>query len=387
MLKCASAYTNEVDDPEVALTEIMAQLDKKMPLLKHSVGIVMCHTEFIVSGALKHICENLPFDLAGITTAAQAVNDEAGELILTVFVITSDDVWFKTGFTDSLSDGIDAPVSAAYEKAAHGEPDPPKLALIFPPFFMGRYAGDAYVEAWKKIIPHTPLFGTLAIDDTATFCESETIYNGVNKKDAMSFVLCYGNINPRFFIATLPENTSVSLRAEVTKSKENFVYEVNHINTRKFFAKAGIPECMPTVPFMIDLKKRDDYDGVPVISGNAAFTEDGTAVFYGYVDEGSTFSLASCKPDDILSTSLHTINRLNELRDVNGALLFPCIVRRILTLGLNKSLSELEIARARINPDIPFMMGYSGGEICPTSIKGGGPANRFHNYSLAILAI
>ena len=387
MLKCASVYTNEVDDPEVALAEIKSQLNKKMTMLKHSAGIVMCHPEFIVSGVLKHICENLPFDLAGITTAAQAINDEAGELILTVFVMTSDDVWFKAGSTDSLNDGIDVPTRTAYEKATRNEPELPKLALIFPPFLMDRYAGDAYVEAWKKIIPNTPFFGTLAIDDTATFNESETIYNGDNKKDAMSFVLCYGNINPRFFIGTLPENTSVSLRAEVTKSKENFVYEVNHINTRKFFADAGIPECMPTVPFMIDLKKRDDYDGVPVIGGNAAFTEDGTAVFYGYVDEGSTFSLASCTPDDILSTSLHTINRLNELRDANGALLFPCVVRRMLTLGLNKPLSELEIAKERINPNIPFMMGYSGGEICPTSIKGGVPANRFHNYSLVILAI
>jgi len=388
MLKCASVYTKEVDDPQVALAEIRAQLDKKITLLEHSVGIVMCHPEFIVSGVLKHIGENLPFDLAGTTTAAQAVNDETGELILTVFVMTSDDVRFKTGLADGLRDGgIDAPFKAAYEKAAQGEPAPPKLALVFPPLIVDRYAGDAYVDALKKIIPDTPLFGTLAIDDTVTFSESETIYNDSHSKDAMPFVLCYGNINPRFFIATLPENKSVSLRAKVTKSKNNFVYEVNYTNTRKFFAESGIPESMFTVPFMIDLKNRDDYDGVPVVGGCAAFDEDGTAIFYGYVDEGSTFSLASGTPDDIFSTSFHKIRQLNELQDVNGALLFPCVVRRILMMGVNNSLSELEIAKEQMKPNIPFMMGYSGGEICPTSIKAGVPVNRFHNYSLVILVV
>ena len=115
MLKCASAYTYEIDDPEAAFKEIKAQLDEKITLLEHTVGIIMCHPEFVGSGVLKHISEQLPFDSAGATTSSQAVNGEAGELILTIFVMTSDDVWFRTGVTGDLSEHIDAPVKAAFE--------------------------------------------------------------------------------------------------------------------------------------------------------------------------------------------------------------------------------------------------------------------------------
>jgi len=388
MLKCASVYTHEIDVPEIALADIKAQLNQKITLLEHSVGIVMCHPEYIATGVLKHVCENLPFDLAGITTASQAVNDEVGELILTIFVMTSDDVCFKAGVTDSIDGEIDAITKAAYEKAAAHESGLPKLAILFPPFPDERHSGDSYVKAWKKIIPSTPFFGTHAIDDTVSFKESETIYNGMNKKDAISFVLCYGNINPRFFIATLPENSTVSIRAKVTKSHGNFVYEVNNMNAQKFFIDADMHENMLIpIPFMIDLLKRDDYDGVPVIRGYSSFTEDGTAVFFGDIDEGSTFSLLECTSDNVLSTSLREIKRINTLSNVNGALLFPCAVRRMPLLGANKPLSELQIAKNTINPDIPFMMGYAGGEICPTSIKNGVPTNRFHNYSLIILVV
>ena len=78
MLKCASVYTTEVDDPEIALNEIKGQLEKKLTLLENSVGIIMCHPEFIPTGVLKAVCEGLPFDLAGTTTASQSVNDKVG---------------------------------------------------------------------------------------------------------------------------------------------------------------------------------------------------------------------------------------------------------------------------------------------------------------------
>jgi len=385
MLRCASVFTREIDDLETALAEVKSQLDNKISLLKNSVGIIMCHPEFIATGVTKYIGENLPFDIVGITTASQAVNDDVDEHVLTIFVMTSDDAWFKTGITEGLYDEIDTPVQIAYSKVSEGEPEPPKLALIFPPFLLERYAGDAYVHAWKKIIPETPFFGTIAIDDTLTFKECETIYNGEHKHDAMPFVLCYGNIDPHFYIVTLPANETISFRAEVTKSKDNIVYEIDGINAREFFIQSEIPEIMLTVPFMIDLKKRTDYDGIPVISGSTAYTEDGAAVFSCHVEEGSTFSLANFTIDDVLSTSQHGIEMITKLKDVSGALLFPCVIRRMPLMRIGKPLAELQIAKETLK--VPFMMGYSGGEICPTSVKGGVPANRFHNYSIIILVL
>ena len=385
MLKCASLYTLEVDSPEIAVDEIGEQLNKKLALLDNTVGIVMCNPEFIATGVLKAVCESLPFDLAGITTASQAVNDESGELILTIFVMTSDDVSFITGLTGSVAGDLDGSVRVANERVSAGAPGSPELIIAFPPF--GVCAGDAYVRAWGKTIPNTPVFGTCSIDDTAAFSDCETIYNGMNYKTEMSFILCYGNINPRFMIATLPESSVITSKAEVTKAEGNCVYEINHDNALKYFDERGFTESVKYTPFLIDFLKREDYDGVPVIRGHAAFTEEGAAIFYGDVDEGSTFTMLACEPADILETTRQELTKINQLPDINGVLLLPCVVRRATLLSVNKPLAELQSAREMINPEIPFMMGYAGGEICPTSISDGIPTNRFHNHTLVILVV
>lgn len=390
MIRCASVYTYEMDHHQIALDEIKAQLDEKITLLEHSVGIVMCHTDFISTGVLKYICENLPFDVVGVTTASQAVNSEYGELLLTMFVMTSDDVQFKAGMTTGLEEEIAGPAKAAYDQAAQGVTGLPGLALVFPPLIL-KYAADSYIDVWEELIPQTPLFGTLAIDDTIAFEGSETIYNGTSAKTAMSFVLCYGNIHPRFSVAVLPEDNIMPYKAEVTKANGPFVHEINNQNAYQYFEELGFAsDGEPTVsflfvPFIVDLKKRSDYDGIPVLRGLVSFAEDGTAIFRGNVDENSTFTLSDFTDDDVISTMLSQVEKINSLPDVNGVLSFSCIVRRMV-LGGNP-LIELEKFKGSMNGRIPFMMGYAGGEICPTSLREGIPVNRFHNYSFVSLII
>jgi len=387
MLKCISVYTYEIDNPEAALNEIKKQLDEKNMPQGNTVGLIMCHTEFIASGVMKYICENLPFDIVGITTASQAVNDEAGELILTLFVMVSDDIRFKVGITDSLNDGIYETTKNAYDKAAKGEPEPPGLILLFTPYSVDLYSGDAYVKAWSKIAPSVPLFGTAAADDTLELNNCETILNGESSKDKAPFMLCYGNINPRFMIATLPENSILSLKGKITKSENNYIYEINGVNTRKFFMDAGIPDSMITVPLLINTTESERSDRVPVIRELFAYNEDGVGMLGGDVKEGSTFSLLSFESKNIKQSSKIEIEKISTLPDVNGAILFSCASRRIGLLGTGDDLEELQIAKNAIGQDVPFIMGYSGGEICPTSVIDGTPINRFHNYSVVILLV
>jgi hypothetical protein len=46
MVKAFTAYTQEVDDKEAAVAEILGKIDLKK-LGKKSVGIVTCYSEFI----------------------------------------------------------------------------------------------------------------------------------------------------------------------------------------------------------------------------------------------------------------------------------------------------------------------------------------------------
>jgi len=389
MIKCASVYTYELDDCDVALDEIKTQLDSQMSLLEHTVGIVMCHPEFIYTGTLKYLCEQLPFDTAGMTTASQSVNAETGKLMLTIFVITADDVQFKTGIAENLTEELNAPIKEAYEKAAAGISTPPELAIIFHPLLF-EYPGDSYINAWQEFIPTTPLFGAGAVDDTISFDANETIYNGNSYKTAVPFILFYGNIHPRFLVGVLPEHT-MPYKGEITKADGPFVHEINNINAYQYFENLGFAtNGAPTdsflfVPFMIDLRKRDDYDGIAVLRLLTAFTEDGTAVFRGNMDENSIFHMLECVPDDIITTTRQKVEEINQMSDIHGVFTLSCIIRRMV-MGLNPLL-ESEVFKENMNPDIPFMMGYAGGEICPTSNKNGIPTNRYHNYSLITLII
>jgi len=391
MIKCASIYTYEVDNQTVALDELKEQLNEKIKLNSNTIGIVMCHPEFIYSGVVQHVCQNLPFDIVGVTTAAQAVNGEAGELMLTLFIITSDNVHFRTGLADCLSDNLGTSVQSAYEQTSKGETEEPKLALIFPPVGL-QHAGDSYIEKWFSHIPRTPIYGTLAIDDTPTFEDSETIYKGENSKDKMPFVLIYGDINPRFLIGTIPEENTMPYKGEITSSTGSMVHKINELNTYKYFESIGFETSGISsvnylfLPFSIDQKSRDDYDGVPVIRVLDSFNEEGAAIFHGNVDEGSTFTLLKCEAADVLATTKLKIKEINNMPDVNGVLLFSCVVRRVVTMTDNHN-EEFELARDLLRSDIPFMMGSAGGEICPTGFREGVPTNRYHNYSIAILII
>ena len=65
MIKTLIAYTTEVDDEDDAVAEILEQLDMGSNLLKHAVGIMTCHLDFMEGGIVKALCKALPFEVAG----------------------------------------------------------------------------------------------------------------------------------------------------------------------------------------------------------------------------------------------------------------------------------------------------------------------------------
>ena len=393
MLKCASVHTSEIDDAKAALDEIKSQISEKIALLENTVAIVTCHTEFIVTGALGHICENLPFDTVGITTAGSATNSGIGEYALSIFIMTSDDTRFITGMTGGGEGGedIDGSVGAAYARAAALTAERPKLVLTFPPFFPFTLRNE-YIAAWEKVAPGTPVFGSFAADDSVDFSGSETIFNGANYKNATPYILCYGNINPRFLIGPVPSGNDIPSEGVVTKSRGSYVYEINHIKAYDYLKSLDLKKELTTedvlllFPLRVHFKGCKDYDGVPVLRVHGGFAEDGAAIFHGDMPEGSTFSYATPQPDDILTSTVQRIEDINAMADVNGVLLFSSGCRRMVIICID-SLIELETAHNSLNPAIPFLMGYSGGTMCPTSMKNGVPVNRVHAYSLVMLVV
>lgn len=394
MLKCASVFTCELDAHEVAVAEIKSQLEQKLLLLEHSIGIIMCHPEFIANGTLTAVCENLPFETVGITSPAQAVNEILEEPVLTIFVMTSDDILFKSGLVKDISEDVYSPSRSAYDEALHGCGDMPSLGLviIFPPFI--GIPGDSYVDAWKRVTPGIPIFGGFAADDSITLDSCETIINGTTHKASMPFLMCFGEIRPRFMFATLSPSNDLVAKGIVTKASGTCVQMINDMKAFDFFKsldffqdRINIDSKLMLTPIFVDLVNREDYDGIPVVRGHHFFTEDGAASFLGVVDEGAAISLTICDTDDILNTTTQKASLLATSSDINGMLAFACLGRRVALMGINNPMLELQAVKDAIGLKVPFMMGYVGGEICPTSVNNGVPTNRFHNYTLVMLVL
>ena len=379
MLKTLVAQTAEVDDINTAINEILSQIGPKNGLLKNTIGIVACHYEFIHSGVLKGVCEALPFEVVGPISSGQSVPEEYGPLLFTMIVLTSDEVEFVKTLTPPLLNEPGLVITESY-KAAAIRAEKPALLLTFAPFML-QNSGDDYVNVLSKVSEGVPCFGTLAVDDTLDFSNCFTLCDGEHHRDRMVMVLVYGDIHPKFYIANISQSRVLEKSAVVTKSEGHVLMEVNGRPVTDFFEDLGLTKAsetqyaMSSLPFLLDYN-----DGTPKVSKIfIGLSPEKHAICAGAMPEGSTLHIASSDKDDVLHTTGDAIDQL--LKDVNvntgGVLIYSCISRGM-TFGADQ-FKEIELVTQKIGPNLPFLMAFSGGEICPTQVSNDKAINRFHN--------
>ena len=381
MIKTMTAYTSEVDDEDIAIEEICSQLDLD-GLKKNTIGIVACHYEFIHSGVFKAVCDALPFSITGTISSGQAGPDTADALVLTLTVMTSDDVQFEHIITPSLLNEPAKVISDSYAAAVKENNEKnkkPALILTFAPFIL-QNCGDEYVNVITEVSGGVPCFGTLAVDDTLDFVNCFMLANGEHYTDRMSLILIYGDVTPKFFIAHISESRLLDKSAVVTKSEGHVLMEVNDRPIINYLEDLGLVEAsesqyaMSTVPFLLDYE-----DGTPRVSKVfIMLTPEKYALCAGAMPEGSTLYMTVTNKDDVILTTGEAVDTI--LKECGGAsllLAYSCICRSI-TLGSDQ-FKELELLREKVGLTLPFMMANSGGEICPTQLSDNKAINRFHN--------
>jgi len=383
MVQTFTAYTTEIDDVRTAVADIQKQLNTGSALGANTIGILMCHYEFVFSGVVEALSDALPFEIVGTITSAQATPHVADSLLLTLMVLTSDDVQFHVGCTDSLIGNPTAAIEDTYHSLALPGAVP---ALIFAfAAFLPQNSGDEYVATFSRLSGNAPCFGTLAIDDTATFENTFVLHNNMHFRDKMTMVLVYGNIQPQFFIASISKNKILDDAALITKSDRHILKEVNGRPVAEYFEKRGLTKAsetsyaLSTLPFMLDYK-----DGTPLVA-KVFVTLDGDnhAICGGDMPEGSTLYIGVFDKDDVLLTTRGAVEAaLAAKQNASGMLIFSC-VSRFMSLGADVH-DELSLIKTLAGARLPFMMAYSGGEICPTAVRGTNAVNRFHNDSLII---
>ncbi|MDR1126046.1 MAG: FIST C-terminal domain-containing protein [Deltaproteobacteria bacterium] len=386
MLKMLTACTREIDDAAAAAKEILAQLDLKNSLLKNAVGILTCHAYFLPEGVVKAVCDKLPFDIIGTTTLGAGTDKGTDLEILTLSVLTSDDVKFAAVLTDSLQTEQEAPVRVACgsAKAALGSSagTAPSLVLAYAPLLQ-HVGGERLVRIVNRVIDGAPLFGTLTCDHNFDFRDSQVIFNGQAYRDRLALVFLSGPVNCRFLTVSVPERYAEKQNAIITESEVNVVKKVNGVPVLEYLKTLGFTrenglEGSKSIPVILDYN-----DGTPAVARCFyMISDEGNAVCGGEMPTGATFALSSMDADDVLLSAEQALDKAASLGECNGMLIIPCIVRSV-TLGVDQ-LSEARRVAGKLGGKAPYQLCYSGGEICPVYQPDGKTVNRFHNFSFAV---
>ena len=383
MIASLVAHTFEVDDKKTAVSEILAQLDLDNSLRKNSVGIITCHCDFMYSGIVKALSESLPFEVVGISSLASAANGNSGLDILTICVLTSDEVGFSTALTDSLVKEQKSPIVKAYAEAAK-EQGSPSLILAYGPL-LEHISGNTFVNEITDISGGVPLFGTLACDHTPAFNEASVIYNGDYYRDRMTIVLLHGPVTPRFFcIAISPENAQ-NQKGLITSSTGNVIHTVNGIPAMEYLESIGLNKENLKISGSFPLVLDYNDGGQPVGRGIYTVADNGDVYCGGDAPVNSSLSTAILNDEDVLRSAGQLAESICTQCEPGALLLLSCISRSLL-LG-SDPLGEVEKLDSVIGNRIPYHMSYSGGEICPVYTDNDSSANRFHNFTLIACAL
>jgi hypothetical protein len=377
MIKSITAVTREIDDAEAAVAEITERINPEKNLLKNSLGIISCFSEFDDTGVLKAVCDALPFDCIGATSCLCAAGAEIDQIILAITVLTSDDCDFRTvaiPVGDKYEESVDSSLTDLLKQNSQS----PALFLSYFPL-MNTVSGDMILTAIDKATGGVPLFGTTALDHTPDYSTAKTIRNGEAFRETVVLGAIYGVPNISFDVASLDENKFRKQKAQITASDGNILIEVNGKTALEYLEEIGLTKAeisvgLGVIPLVVDHK-----DGTkPVVRAVFALTPDGHTVCGGAMPEGATLTIGRVDKEDVLQT---TENAIKSLPDKDSIVLSYSCMARYLVLGADNT-AEAEKMRAGFG-DASYLFAYSGGEICPLPDADGRLKNFYHNYTNA----
>ncbi|MDR2157416.1 MAG: FIST C-terminal domain-containing protein [Clostridiales Family XIII bacterium] len=383
MIVTLNAYTEELDDAEAAVSQVLSQLEPEFHLKSNAIGIVQCYPEFLDNGIVEAIADALPFDIVGTTTMFNGTQRDHGGLGLSIQVLTSEDVFFSSYYSAPLAENPERNVKQSYKAVAARRDEPPVLMFTFAPF-LKTIGGDELVAWLDEASGGVPNFGSLAIDHTPDFSKARSFFNGDYSWDRVGFVLVYGNASPRFLMASVAEENILPQAVTITKSKGNVLMEVNDIPFGQYLEQLGLADgesitAKETLPLVIDI-----LDGAQAVARSMiALTPEGHVILGGTAPVGAQLRIGTMTYLDVAETAEMMFDAAMATERQQCLIVFSCLSR---FFALESRINdEIETGKTLIQDHAPFLFGYTGGEICP--VPGGrrnreGTINKFHNFTI-----
>jgi len=385
MLKVAIAHSLELDSLD-AVQEVLEQCHEQLGDLKPNAGLLFTgidHNHSLILNRINEVYQGI--ELIGCTTDGElsSVHGYTDDSI-TLMLLCSDKLYFKTGVADGISKETAVIIKKAIELVKLKLDQDPKLCITTPSGLTA--SGDNIVEGLRLSLGENfPIFGGTAGDQLRMKCTYQ-FYNNKVFTDAAPFLLIGGPLLYSFGIET--GKIPIGKKAVVTRSDNNVVYKIGKDNAIEFYKyhfgeSIGLDDVAAISEYPLAVFE-DDKKSFYLRSSLNLDREKGSLTFVGNVPQGSTIQMTHSTRDKIVDAAKTSVN--SSMTDYPGtkpsaALCFSCASRKVV---LGTRVKEEYDAFKRNFPDLPVLGFYTYGEIGPL---GRDKHARFHNETFINLIL
>ncbi|MDR0964323.1 MAG: FIST C-terminal domain-containing protein [Clostridium sp.] len=391
MIKTFIAYTDEIDDIALAVETICTQLSDCSGGNDHTLGILVCHPEFVHSGVTAAVVAALPFPVVGMSTQCMGVGPlpesdvdlGEGALRLTMLVFQGERVRYEIVRSGKLPDDIEM-TTLTHRMLA--DRDTPGMLLAFTPDY-STLSCAALCQAVSETMPGVPLFGGVGVDDSPLYNEDCFVITPDGPlKNELVMVLVHDKEVPRFFTASVPPERVMNGTWRVTDAEEAWLRAVDKHPVTEFLAGFGLTRSLAQDGALTGLSLLVKEPNKPPYSRTMlSLNAEGDLLCGGGMPRESEIRLARFEKSAMLLAARTLLEEAFDESREPVALLVWCCATRAAVLG-DDALAEIHLLRQAAK-DIPFLLAYAGGEICPGIGDDGQLYNQFHNQSFTMCVL
>jgi hypothetical protein len=395
-MRSIQAFTHEVDDIELAISELKAGIDTSA-FLKNTCGIVFCGFEPDMEELVKGLNEAFDFPFFGCTGIGILSTGGYSQSSISLLVLTADDVEFSIGMTEKINGGEEVKYFAdTYHECSDRLSCKDNLIFTYVPW-LTNVTFDDIVSLLDEESGHVPIYGGVASDGW-TFDSTYTFTNKGFSQDRGVMMVIGGNIRPLF---TIEHSTTLTtnLHKVVTRAEGTVVYELDGKPVTDFISEMGLITDKTSVildylstPFLAT-QKTGDGDEIDTLRCLGVIDHENKSCGYiGRIDEGSELNMVLISKEDIersVKTAFDEIlTRMSETEDYRYSSIFcsSCAARYCLLVADKDA--EGRAYEGRLPEGVNVQGVYIYGEFCPAHGKHrGGLYNVLSNETFTILAI